>query len=74
MTTKTKKDVRVFLGMTGYYRCFVRDCPTIIEPLMELLKKGSPEEVVWDGRTELAFQKLQQLLVSTPLMLNPDFA
>ena len=39
-----------------------------------IIKKGSPEEVLWDGRTELAFQKLKQLLVFTPLMHNPDFA
>ena len=41
---------------------------------MELIKKDSPEDVQWDGRTELAFQKLKQILVSTPLMQNPDFA
>ena len=60
--------------MTGYYRRFIRDYATITEPLTELLKKDSPEEVQWNGRTELAFQKLRQLLASTPLMRNPDFA
>ena len=59
--------------MTGYYRRFVRDYATITEPLMKLFKKGSPEEVRWEDRTELAFQKLKQLLVSTPIMRNPDF-
>ena len=72
--SKTEKDVWVFLGMTGYYRCFMQDYATITEPLTELLKQGSPEEVLWDGRTELAFQKLEQLLVSIPLIQNPDFA
>ena len=39
-----------------------------------IIQTGSPEEVLWDGRTELALQKLKQLLVSTPLMKNLDFA
>ena len=60
--------------MTAYYRRFFRDYATITEPLMELLRKNSPEDVQSDVRTELAFQKLKQLLVSTPLMQNPDFA
>ena len=70
---KTKKDVRVFLGMTGKYKRFVRDYAIITEPLTELIKKNSPEDVQGDVRTELAFQKLKQMLVSTPLMQNPDF-
>ena len=57
---KTKKDVRVFLVMTGYYRRFVRDYAIITEPLTELLKKNSPKYVQWDVRTEFAFQKLKQ--------------
>ena len=70
---KIKQDVWVFLEMTVYYRCFIRDYATIIEPLTILLKKGSPEEVLCEARTELVFQKLKQLLVSSPLMQNPDF-
>ena len=36
---KTKKDVSTFLGMTGYYRWFVKDYATTAESLMELTKK-----------------------------------
>ena len=71
---KTKKDFRAFLGMTGYYRRFVQDYATITEPLTELLKKNSPEQVQWDDKAEQAFQNLKALLVSSPLVQNPDFS
>ena len=71
---KTKKDVWAFLGMTRYYRHFVQDYATITEPLTELLKKSSQEQVPWDDKAEQAFQNLKALLVSSPLIQNPDFA
>ena len=71
---KTKRDVRAFLGMTGYYRRFVRDYATITEPVTKLLKKNSPEQVPQKDKAEQSFQNLTALLVSSPLMQNPDFA
>ncbi len=70
---KTKKNVRTFLGMTGYYRRFVRNYAMVAEPLTELTKKNLPEQVCWDDKTELAFQRLKEMLGSAPLMQNPDF-
>ena len=69
----TKKDVRTFLGMAGYYRRFVKDYATIAEPLTELTRKNLPERVEWNNKAELAFQKLKRMLISAPLMKNPDF-
>ena len=62
----TKKDVRTFLGMAGYYRRFVKDYATIAEPLTELTRKNLPERVEWNNKAELAFQKLKRMLISAP--------
>ncbi len=54
--------------MTGYYRRFVQNYASIAEPLTELTK------IEWTAKSELAFQRLKKVLVSAPLMKNPDFA
>ena len=44
---KTKRDVRAFLGITGYYLKLIRDYATIAVPLTNLTKKNAPNNVVW---------------------------
>ena len=43
------------------------------EPLTELIKKNKPEKVVWTDAAGLAFKRLKKMLVSAPMMRNPDF-
>jgi len=46
----TKKEVRVFLGLSGYYRQFMPHFSTIAEPLIELTKAQNPDKVRWSDQ------------------------
>jgi hypothetical protein len=66
----SKKEVRAFLGLTGYYRRFIPNFSTISAPLSDLTKKRAPN---WDSKCEEAFQKLKEALCSSPVLHIPDF-
>ena len=70
---KTKKDVKSFLGLTGYYRKFVPNYADIAAPLSDLTRKKQPEKVMWTRECEEAFEKLKTVLCSEPVLKNPDF-
>ena len=64
----SKKDVRTFLKLTGYYRRFLPHFATIAEPLTELTKRKNPDQVKWNERSGEAFQKLKELLLTPPIL------
>ena len=70
---KTKKEVRAFLGLTGYYRKFIPNYASVATPLTDLTRKSCPNRPDWTADCEEAFQKLKQLLCSAPVLRTPDF-
>ena len=70
----TKKQVRGFLGLTGYYRKFIQDYASIAAPLTDLTKKSLPERVQWTAESRRAFEALKIALCKNPVLVNPDFS
>lgn len=69
----TKTQVRAFLGLAGYYRCFIPNFSSIACPLTDLTKKGQPEKVHWTKEVERAFQELKAALTASPVLHAPDY-
>jgi hypothetical protein len=66
------KQIRSFLGYAGFYQRFIKDFSKISRPLCSLLAKDTPFH--FDEACHEAFQKLQSLLSSAPIMKPPDWS
>ena len=71
---ETKKGVRTFLGLTGYYRRFIPDYATVAVPLTDMTRKSRPNMVTWTPEGVAAFEKLKGALCSPPVLKTPDFS
>lgn len=60
----TKKEVRSFLGLTGYYREYVPNYAAIAVPLTDLTKKGQMNKVTWGAAQERAYTALKAAMTS----------
>jgi hypothetical protein len=69
----TKRQVRSFLGLAGYYRKFIPRYAEVAAPLTDLTKKGQPNTVKWEEPQQKAFDQLKQMLASAPILRMPDF-
>jgi hypothetical protein len=64
------KELRGFLGLSGYYRKFIRHYAILSQSLTALLKKGV--FFVWTDAQDTAFQVLKNALSTAPVLALPN--
>ena len=69
--TNTDK-VRSFLGLSGFYRAYVKDYSSIASPLTRLLKKDAT--FTWGPTQIKSFESLKWHLTHAPILSFPDFS
>lgn len=63
-------EVRRFLGMTGYYRRFVRNYAQISDAMVKLTTKGV--DFKWDKEENESFNALKQALMNNATVVHFD--
>ncbi|EFP06104.1 hypothetical protein CRE_05815 [Caenorhabditis remanei] len=66
---KTPTGVRAFLGMTNYFRKFIRQFAELAAPLHDLTKKD--QQFVWEEKHQESFDQLKAALCCTPVLQAP---
>ncbi|GFS24378.1 Pol polyprotein [Elysia marginata] len=69
---KTKKEVRAFLGLVGYYKEFVPNFAAISARLSDLVRKGQPNTANWTDSQKKAYNSLKFEVTSKPVLQLPD--
>ncbi len=70
---ETKKQVRSFLGLVGFYRKYIANFAETATPLTNLTTKGSPNQVEWEAQHQVAFDSLKSQIVKQPILHIPHF-
>ena len=68
----TRKELKSFLGLAGFYRAFIPSFADISKPLNIMTSDKIPFD--WNGECEQAFSCLKQKLCCEPVLKFPDFA
>lgn len=59
------------MGIIGYYRKFVKNNGKIVAPLTTLAKEDA---FTWSEVATLPFNKINEVMCSTPLLATPNFS
>jgi hypothetical protein len=70
--TSSQKEVRRFLGHSGYYRRFILNFTSLATPLFKLLSKET--KFKWDDECQISFKILKQKLSTTHVLRGPNWS
>nr|GFD02624.1 putative reverse transcriptase domain-containing protein [Tanacetum cinerariifolium] len=69
-TLESSTEIRLFLGLAGYYRRFIKNFSKIAKPLTLLTQKN--KTYVWGDKKDKAFRILKEKLCNAPVLALPD--
>lgn len=81
-TPKTVKELRSFLGLSNYYRRFIKDYAAIAKPLTSILrgsigqissKKSGNTSIIFNIEADNAFKQIKNILSSDVILLYPKY-
>ena len=62
--------LRAYLGLINFYRCFLPQAATLLEPLNRLLKANTPWS--WSVEQENSFKKSKEILLNSDALVHFD--
>ncbi|XP_077485844.1 uncharacterized protein LOC144096891 [Amblyomma americanum] len=72
--TTTRKELRSFLGLCGYYREYVKGYAEVASPLTALTKRGVPNPIPWSNEAQRAFEQMKMSLCRATMLSTPDLS
>ena len=71
LAPKSLKELCGFLGLTAYYRRFIKGYGVLVKAFTNFLKKWAFK---WIAKANLAFEKLKEAMVIAPILVLPNFS
>ena len=70
---RTKKELRAFLGLCGFYRIYIQNYAQIAAALTDMTKKQHPDKLCWDEEAANSFETLKSKICQKPILQMPDY-